>query len=261
MFIYSICSSSRGNSTYISNKKSAILIDVGVSISSIYNSLKLAGLNKDIIKAIFITHEHKDHVCGLYSATKELNVPVFSSKPTLKKLILNKNIYKGTKLFEINSRTANISGIMVSAFRVMHDSVDGLRYNVYDEKGKISICTDLGCLNHVVLNRLKDSELVFLEANYDEDMLNTGRYHPVLKRRIASNYGHLSNIDAAKGINFLIEKGVKRFILGHLSEKNNTPQLALKTVVSYLLGEKKHFGKDYELSLAAVKNNGRYYEI
>ena len=200
MIIYPICSYSKGNSTYIANDRAAILIDAGVSLKTLKKSLVLAGLKKESIKAIFITHEHFDHVYGLYSITKDLNVPVFSSKAVLKYLIVKNYIYKGTKLFEINMKTPNIMGLEVSAFKVSHDSMPGVRFNVKCCEKRISICTDLGIADEDVVNNLKGSDFVFIESNYDENMLLNGKYPYILKKRIASNFGHLSNIEAAKTI-------------------------------------------------------------
>ncbi len=261
MVIYPICSSSKGNSIYVANENGAVLVDAGASFKYICKSLTLAGFLQSSIKAIFITHEHTDHVSGLYSVTKNLKVPVFSSKPTLKKLIVKNCIFAGTRLFEINVKTANIAGLRVSAFRVPHDSVDGLRYFITYGGRKISICTDVGCIDLNLQDKLKDSDFVFLESNYDEDMLKAGSYPAAIKRRILSKYGHLSNVEAASFINKLIEFGVKRFMLGHLSQNNNTPQLALKTVISYLAHSSKTYNKDYELDVAPVKNNGKFYEV
>ncbi len=261
MILYPICSSSKGNCSYVSNGEVAILIDVGVGFKALVKSLKLAGLDEKKIRAIFITHEHYDHVKGLYAVTKNLNVPVYSSKETLKELILKNCIYYGTKMFEINKKTANIFGINVSAFNVLHDSVKGVRFKIECEGKKLAVCTDLGEASLEIINNLKDSNFVFLESNYDVKMLKEGKYPAMLKRRIASKYGHLSNLDAAFLINNLINFGVKEFLIGHLSEKNNLPQIALKTIILHLMKNNKKFMKDYNLYVAPVKNNGTKYEI
>ncbi len=261
MIIYPICSSSKGNSTFVQTKDSAILIDVGVSFKGLVNSLQLAGLSEKKIKAIFITHEHSDHVSGLYVTTKFLKVPVFSSRETLKKLIYKNAIFQGTKLYEINKKTAKIKDLKVSAFKVLHDGSEGVRFRIFDENKKFVVCTDCGEITSEVFENLKLADFVFLESNYDVDMLENGTYPFMLKKRIKSKYGHLSNLDAAKTINLLIDSGVKNFLIGHISQKNNLPQLALKTIVSYLIEKNKHFNKDYRLSFAAVKNLGTKFEI
>ena len=108
---------------------------------------------------------------------------------------------------------------------------------------------------------MKKSDFVFLESNYDVDMLRDGKYPNILKKRIASRYGHLSNLDAAFVLEILLNSGVKKFLLGHLSQNNNKPQIALKTIIAYLLSKNKHYSKDYELHVAPVKSSGKYYEI
>lgn len=261
MILYPVCSSSKGNCSYVSNGEVAILVDVGISFKSLVKSLQLAGLDAKKIKAIFITHAHYDHVKGLYAATKNLKVPVYSSKETLKELIMKNLIFYGTTMFEINKKTANIFGINVSAFNVLHDSAKGVRFKISCENKKLVICTDLGEASLEVINNLKDSNFVFLESNYDVDMLKNGHYPAMLKRRIASNYGHLSNLDAAYLINSLVEFGVRKFLIGHLSEKNNLPQIALKTIILELMKNNKKILKDYNLYVAPSKNNGTKYEI
>lgn len=261
MVIYPVCSSSKGNCIYIKSKETAILVDVGISFKALINSLSLAGLSEKNIKAIFITHEHSDHVSGLYSATKFLGVPVYSSKETLKALIIKDLIFKGTKLYEIDKKIANIFNLSVGAFRVFHDSADGVRFKIFDGEKKFSVCTDVGMPTVQLIETLKDSDFVLLESNYDVEMLKKGRYPFMLKKRIASSFGHLSNYDAAKVINALIEKGVKKFLLGHLSQNNNLPQIALKTVVSYLLEKGKKFNEDYFLYVAPVRSIGKIFEI
>ena len=261
MVIYPICSSSKGNSTFVQSKDSAILIDVGISFKSLVKSLQLAGLSEKKIKAIFITHEHSDHISGLYAATKFLKVPVFSSRETLKELIVKNAIFEGTKLYEINRKVANISEISVSAFKVFHDGSEGVRFSVFDGEKRFVICTDIGVITLEVIEKLKLADFVFLESNYDINMLKNGPYPLMLKRRIASKAGHLSNLDAARAICYLIDAGVQKFMIGHISQKNNSPQLALKTIISYLITKNKKYNKDYELLSAAAKNNGTKYEI
>ena len=261
MIVYPVCSSSKGNCIYIKSGNTAILIDVGVSYKFLIKSLNLAGFSEKEIKAIFITHEHIDHVSGLTCATKFLKVPVYSTKDILKELIIKNLIFDGTKLFEIDRKIAKVFDVNVSAFRVLHDSVDGVRFKVFDKEKKVSICTDLGRPTLELIDILKDSDLVFLEANYDFEMLRNGLYPYHLKKRIMSQYGHLSNSDAASIINILIEKGVKRFILGHLSQKNNLPQIAMKTIVTFLLKKNKKYMKDYELYVAPSRTVGKFFEV
>ena len=261
MILYPICSSSKGNCTYIENEDAAILIDVGISFKRLCKFLSLGGFCVQKIKAIFITHEYTDHVKGLYAATKNLNVPVFSSKLTLKELILKDNIYKDTKLYEINLKTVNVFGLYVSAFKVLHDSVDGVTFKIYDGKKKLIVCTDLGCITKDFVKNFKECDFAFIESNYDVEMLRNGKYPFILKKRIESKFGHLSNLDAAFLIDFLINNGIKRFLLGHLSLNNNLPQIALKTIISYLKNKNKEYLKDYELNVAASNTIGKFYEI
>ncbi len=261
MIIYPLCSSSKGNCTYIGNDKEAILIDAGFGIKNTFKSLELAGISKNNIKAIFITHEHSDHISGLYSLTKVLSIPVYSSKDTLQALLLKNCIYPGTKLYEINLKKAIVANMEISAFHTPHDSAYSLGFSFFDGLKTFSICTDLGYVSNDIKNHLKSSDFILLESNYDYNMLQAGNYPYAIKQRIQSKHGHLSNDETAYFVEYLIKNGVKKFLLGHLSQKNNLPQLAMQTVISHLLKNNIKYQKDYFLNIAPVRNTGILYRL
>ena len=155
----------------------------------------------------------------------------------LKKLnIENKNylIYKvGGKNIRFNDASFKVGGFVVDPFRVCHD-VCCVGFNIYNNSNKISIVTDLGHTTKEIVEKLFDSRLVVLEANHDEKMVMAGSYHPALKQRVLSNAGHLSNINSARVIAELAQRGVRQVLLAHLSEENNTPTLCYSTVCDYL---------------------------
>ncbi len=263
MIIYPLCSSSKGNCTYISNNNSGLLIDAGFGIRNLYKYLNDANFSKDNIKAIFITHEHIDHISGLYSITKNLSIPVFASKGTIKSLLNKNKIYNESILHEITPKEPiHIDNFEISAFPTPHDCAESLGFCIFNNNRKFSICTDIGYATPTIKEKLIGSDLILLESNYDFNLLQISPYPHLLKKRITSNLGHLSNDDASELIKYLIDNGANNFILGHLSQTNNTPDLALQTIVSYLAQQNLHINKDYLLNVAPIRNNNSIiYEV
>lgn len=250
-------SSSKGNSYYIGNEKHGILIDCGASFSQIKTAMNLCGYDINSVEAVFITHEHSDHIKGLSVLQKNLKVPIYASTLTLDALIKDKKVYSCDELYSVDEEKMCVAGMEVKAFRTSHDAADSVGYNIFTEdERKISVCTDLGFVTSEVDTAISGSDLCVLEANYDEKMLkNNPLYPPYLKKRIASNCGHLSNTDSAKQARKLIENGTTRLILGHLSQNNNLPQIAMKCVLESL--SDFTLGKDYILDVAPVATTGK----
>ena len=261
MILYPICSSSRGNCLYISGKRGGILVDAGFGVRNLFTYLKNAQISPIGIKSIFITHEHIDHTLGLYSITKNLCVSIFSSKETLKCLVSKGRIHPSSKLYEIDSKKVCVCGLEIGAFKTPHDCARSLGFCIFDGQKKLSICTDAGHITDEMKQNLKDSTLVFLESNYDRQMLLNSHYPYYIKKRIESKLGHLSNDDATEFIKYLIDHNVKKFILGHLSQNNNTPEVAFQTATSRLLKSKLKINQDYSLNIAPVRNPDKIYEV
>ena len=261
MIFYPICSSSKGNCSYISGSRGGILVDAGFGVRNLYTYLKNAKISPTNIKSIFITHEHIDHTLGLYSITKNHSVSVFSSKETLQFLVSKGRIHQGSKLYEIDSKKVCVCGLEISAFKTPHDCAKSFGFCIHDGQKKLSICTDVGHITDEIKQNLKNSNLVFLESNYDQKMLLQSQYPYYIKKRIQSNWGHLSNDDATEFIKYLIDHNVKKFVLGHLSQNNNTPEIAFQTTISHLLKSKLKINQDYFLSVAPVRNPDKIYEV
>lgn len=262
-FIYPLCSSSKGNCTYVGTREKGILIDAGIGIRSFISQFKFLGISPSAIRGIFITHEHTDHAKGLKRIQQELDVPILASNGTLQALCqkqmidINKTIYKLDAQQEVIVSDMNIFG-----FSTPHDSNESFAYKITTADNKrICVCTDLGYITKTVHNNLKDCDTVLLESNYEKSLLEMGSYPMFLKERIAGNFGHLSNDDCAKEILNLINCGVKKFMLGHLSQENNMPNIAYANVIEYLLRENIILDKDYSLKVAPVNNDGSIIEI
>ncbi|MDO5560685.1 MAG: MBL fold metallo-hydrolase [Oscillospiraceae bacterium] len=251
--IYPLFSSSKGNSVYIGNPESGILIDVGVSYKRLCSAMNKCGLDISAVCAVFITHEHSDHVKGLSVLTKKHKLTLYGQGITLRHLIDSSLINEQTIINEINS-PVSILDMTVQSFDTPHDTEQSCGYRIdFKDKKSCAVCTDLGYVTHTVDEHLLGADTVLIEANYDNNMLIYGPYPPYVKQRIKSEHGHLSNDDSAKQILRLIEHGTTKIILGHLSQENNSPELAEQTVRDTL--ERGNIS-DYILHVASAETDG-----
>ena len=226
-------SGSKGNSLYVESHSTAIIIDQGFSYSEFEKRMCSRGLDVKKIKAIFVSHEHSDHVGGVGVTARRLNIPVYGTKGTLYK---NKNIFNGAEeLISIESGIDfSLSPFEIHPFSVSHDAADPVQFSIRSGKKKLTIATDLGFISTLVEQQLRDSDIIIIEANHDIDMLKKGSYPWELKQRILSRTGHLSNRNAAEIIfNISLDKKISpRVILAHVSEENNRPELAEREILS-----------------------------
>ncbi len=262
MFLYSFCSSSKGNATYIGDKKSGIIIDAGVGVRQLVADLSALGVADNAVSGIFITHEHSDHIKGLKPILKRLNggyhgktPPVYGTLKTLCELH-NAEVIPFDSGVPIDEGDSVICGDMtIRPFNTPHDSTHSVGYvvNTKDDK-KITVCTDLGHITPAIYDNLAGSDLCMLESNYDPAMLEVGGYPYFLKRRIKSDHGHLSNEDCANVLARLIQDGCHNFLLSHLSENNNNPSIAYLCAVNALQEVGAKVNSDYTLNVSAVRN-------
>lgn len=254
--IFPIFSGSKGNCTYIASGDSGILIDAGTSCKKITESFEKSNLSLSSIKAVFITHEHSDHISGLPVLVKKLGVPVYTS-PKTSELLLEKFPKMNIIGFETE---ITVNGIKIKRFNTSHDCVEGSGYCVFLPDGtSCATCTDTGILSNGIFENLLEKNLVLIESNHDVTMLKNGPYPPELKMRILSEKGHLSNTDCACAIAKLVKQNTRRFVLAHLSENNNLPTLAKSSTVSYLLDNGFYEDKDYTLYIAKPNVNKIIY--
>ncbi len=259
--IYPLFSSSSGNATFIGSREGGILIDAGVSCKRLVNALRLNGLDETSVRAIFVTHEHSDHIGGLKVFTSHRPVPVIASGATLEYLVHSDKVSPACKLIEMADREVIGCGFSVTGFKTPHDAFGSLGYKIRTPDGKvICICTDLGYVTEEIHKQLVGSDLVLLESNYDENMLKNGPYPFSLKQRIASKNGHLSNSDSAREVRSLLDSSTEHIILGHLSQENNTPQVAKNALIREL-GEDYAVGIDFDLTVAPVETQGLWVEV
>ena len=248
----SLVSGSSGNASIIKNKNTIILIDCGLSGKKLATMLDGMGINPHNINAMLISHEHSDHITGAGVVSRRYNIPIYATAGT------HKNLNIGP-ISEENIRIINkcvsfeIGDITVNSFPISHDAADPVGYSFICGSKKYSIATDMGIMTEEVFSAIKGSDSVILEANHDVDMLMHGEYPYQLKRRILGNFGHLSNDSTAKTAVRLLENNTKHIMLSHLSDKNNDPLIAYKTVESELIRHGAKIGSDIGLCVA-----GRY---
>lgn len=234
-------SGSKGNAAVLCDGERAILIDAGRSERALCRALAAAGVMPEQLLAVFLTHEHHDHTAALNRLLSHHALPVYAPEASAAALLRTAEPPLAAALCPIPPFFSHrVGGFSVSAFPTLHDSCGSVGYRIAFGEGEknhtVGYATDLGIVTKDVESGLLGCECVVLECNYDEEMLTTGCYPPDLKRRIASRHGHLSNSDCAAFAARLAENGTKRFLLAHLSENNNLPELALGEVRSALAG-------------------------
>ena len=247
----SLFSSSSGNCTYIGCSGGGILIDDGISAKRTEAALSSIGVDPASISAIFVTHEHTDHIGGVRVFASRYGTRVFATNGTLGALnragVLNEKFTASV----IPDGGVQAGGMLVKPFATLHDASESCGYTVTAPDGKkLAVCTDLGRVTGTVMNAIAGSDLVLLESNHDVNMLRIGPYPYNLKRRIMSEKGHLSNDDCAETAVKLLESGTTRFLLGHLSKENNYPPLAIETTRAAMKMAGAEENSDYLLSLA-----------
>lgn len=242
-------SGSSGNAILISSEKTKILVDAGVSCRRIETALKDLGQNIQDIKGILITHEHSDHIAGVDVLSRKHNIPVYMTEPTW--LCCSSKVNVAPRLSRVISKSEfYIDDLLIEPFELPHDAADPVGYCVSSGRRKAAVATDLGYFPKTVEFKLQSCDLVLLESNHDMQMLVNGRYPYMLKQRIKSRRGHLSNDDAADASVKLVSAGVTSILLGHLSRENNSEQLAYRTVTDVLLNSGITPGRDVDLGIA-----------
>jgi phosphoribosyl 1,2-cyclic phosphodiesterase len=257
----SLVSGSSGNSHYIATDSTKILIDVGVNNKQITIALDQIGVNPLNIDAIFLTHEHSDHIMGLKVFMKKNKTKLYISQKTYE--LLKDKIPEDGDIYFINEgETITINDMEIQPFKINHDAIEPFGYNIHSRGKRLSIMTDIGRVDDYILESLSGSEFLVLESNHDVNMLNFGPYPYPLKRRILSEKGHLSNEDAAICISNLYKRGkLKSVILAHLSKENNFPELAFLTVKERLEKEGIFVGRDIHIDLATRDKISSVYLI
>ncbi len=234
---FSVCvlgSGSRGNALFVSDGRTSLLIDAGLSARETIRRLETRGLDFAGVDALLITHEHRDHLQGAERLVRRRRMPVYltagtwKAAPGLHDLPEAMLVACGVPL--------RIGTLTVEAFSVSHDACEPVGFTITAAAGRIGIATDLGSVTDSVREHLRGCRLLVLEANHDPGMLQEGPYPAFLKQRIAGARGHLANGETGRLLAALLHPGLEQVILAHLSETNNTPERALAGVAPFLEG-------------------------
>lgn len=248
--IYSLLSGSSANSTLITDGKTHILIDCGTSGKRIFDALKRIDVTPEMIDAILVSHEHTDHTKGVGVLARKLKIPVYATKGTHR--FLNAGAIDEKQIKTVTTDiTFGIGDIEITPFRIPHDAAEPCAYTFVKEGEKSTVVTDIGHVNNYMMNYMCGSKNIILESNHDIDMLRFGEYPYPLKQRILSDVGHLSNALAAQTALELVKSGTEHILLGHLSDKNNIPEVAQMETYNLLRDNGIEIDRDVTLQVAS----------
>jgi phosphoribosyl 1,2-cyclic phosphodiesterase len=224
LFVASLNSGSNGNCYYVGNDQEAVLVDAGISCREVEKRMRGLGLDPAKLKALFISHEHTDHISGLPVLAKKYRLPVYITPKTYQgcSFLLEEERLHTFKAFE----AVQVGGLSVTAFPKWHDAADPHSFIISGNGVTAGVFTDIGepCKN--VIHYFKQCHAIFLESNYDEEMLANSRYPVFLRNRISGKQGHLSNVQALQLFTAHKPAFMTHVFLSHLSKENNQPALA-----------------------------------
>lgn len=224
LFIASLNSGSNGNCYYVGNGTEAVLVDAGISCRETERRMAKLGLNMGQVKAVFISHEHADHIMGLPALVKKYSLPVYISHATLRN---SRMVLPPELVCDFTTASINIGALRVTAFEKLHDAADPYSFIVEGNGLRVGVLTDIGKVCKQVLHYFRQCHAVFLESNYDAQMLEEGSYPRHLQNRIRGGKGHLSNEEALQLFAGHRSPYLSHLLLSHLSQSNNRPDLVL----------------------------------
>ena len=257
---FSLGSGSSGNCYYLGNKSYGILIDAGIGVRSINKTLREYGISFSNIAGILVTHDHADHIKTVGCLGTKYNIPVYTTQVIHEGISRSRytqtDLQASRKIIE-KETPFSINDFEITAFEVPHDSIENVGYHITFSGQTFVLITDVGCITDKVKHYAALAHHLVVETNYDEDMLRNGRYPYFLKERITSGMGHLSNRLSADFIADIYHQKMRNIWLCHLSQDNNHPELAYKTVESALREKGVIAGVDVRLeALSRYKASG-----
>ena len=254
MRIVNLASGSKGNSTFVAFGETKILIDAGLTEKKLAETLLEINENIANIQGVLITHEHIDHIRAIKTLAKKYDMVFYVHKKLAESSVFQDIEFKEGKLFMFERTEFSVGNFVIKPFEISHDAIRPVGYvvNVFGSKSKAGFVTDLGVVSESVKRELQGSKIVFIESNYDEKMLISGKYPKIVKDRIKGEFGHLSNEQSLELAKFLFETGTKCFVLSHISENNNTPELAYKTICNYLREKGLVEGKNISIATTSI---------
>ena len=258
MRIVNLASGSKANSTLVSYGDTKILIDVGLTEKKLETELNILGESLKNIVGVLVTHEHIDHIRSLSVLAKKYDIDFYLHQKLADTLIAKGEVFKDGKLHTFENGSFNVGD-----FDVSHDAVAPVGYvvRVFGSKTEVGFATDLGVVTESVKRHLSNVKTIFIESNYDEKMLAGGKYPKIVKERIASNVGHLSNIQSLELAKFLYGQGTKCFVLSHISENNNAPEIAYSNYIDYFESQGVKQDKDVFIRVSFQNKHGNNFNI
>ncbi len=262
---FSLGSGSSGNCYFLSTGQHSILIDAGLNMRTLRRTLQSYGYNIEQIEAVFVTHDHADHIKSVGNLANDLNIPIYSTQAV--HIGINRNYCVTSKLTAAHTHyinkeeTLTLTDFRITPFEVMHDSSDCVGYQVEAEGQTFVLITDAGSVTPTLKERVSMANYLVLESNHDEDMLAMGPYPAYLKGRIRSGRGHLSNKQAAELLAENATEKLRHVWLCHLSEENNHPELARKTMSTTLRSYGIIDGVDFKVTVLGRKTPSELYDL
>lgn len=255
LFIASLNSGSNANCYYAGNAEEAVLVDAGLSLRETEKRMKAAGLLMEKVKAIFVSHEHSDHITGIPGISRKYRLPVYITKQTLAhaRIPVEEELVRDF----VAEKPVQIGGLSVTAFRKFHDAADPHSFVISHDRINVGVFTDIGHPCKKTVRFFKQCHAVFLESNYCADMLEKGNYPYHLKKRISGDDGHLSNDQALELFIIHRPKQLSHLILSHLSKNNNDPSLVSRLFTEKAGPVKVFVASRYEASPVFTISSGR----
>ena len=258
-------SGSSGNCYYLQTATDALIIDIGVGLRTLKKHCRDYGISLSSVKSVLITHDHADHVKSVGSFSCEFHVPVYATKEVHHGIdhnyCIQKKVEHDLKRYIVVNEMLQIGDFQIRPFPVPHDASDNVGYEIQAEGVTFVIITDVGTITDDIRESISHANYLVIEANHDLEMVQQGPYPEFLKKRILSGSGHLSNVDCGHALAENMTEQLHRVWLCHLSEENNHPELARKTVETILRSYGIIPGKDLELEVLRRQMPTGVYEL
>ena len=261
----SLGSGSSGNCYYLGTATDGLIIDIGVGLRTLKKHCRDYGIRLSDVHRVLITHDHADHIKSVGAFSHEYKVPVYATKKVHEGIDQNycitRKVATERKMVLVPGQRVQLGEFSVLPFTVPHDASENLGFEIQSEGITFVIITDVGSITDDIRESISRANYLVIEANHDEEMLLNGPYPEYLKRRILSDTGHLSNKNCAETLANHMTEGLKHVWLCHLSEENNHPELARKTVETILRSYGIVVGKDVELEVLRRRLPTGVYEL
>ncbi len=258
----SLSSSSSGNSYIVGNGKDFIIIDAGISGKKIIEGLETLKIDKENIKGILITHEHTDHIKSVGVISKKLpNVKVYANKGTWD--FIEEKVPPNKRETFNTGETFLIENLKITSFAISHDAIEPVAFSISYGNKNVTVLTDTGKVSEEMFCHLIQSDILVIEANYEERLLTMCRYPWKIKQRIASDLGHLSNEETAEQLCKILENSQKerQVLLAHLSSENNFPELAYRTIKNIIDDKNLNIRKNMKIDVIMKNKISKKYIV